>query len=247
MTTNPKPVSPTTAELAEVPRGDTCPGVNRVIAELLSHRFARDASFRLLDIPCGSGVWLGWVQRAFPNATTMGCDIVPPGAAYPDHFIQMDLSQADASTLGEDAFDVVTCVSGVMEFANTGAFLDAVRSVIKDEGVLYLTNDNLLTVKDRLLYLLGGRFGQYRFEYGGDLPTWKITPLQNLLRTVGDAGFRVDSLIYAPSSLADRLWAPMALPLFAVQSLTAGKDQYRPYRSMTSRHYLLVCRPTSLT
>jgi 2-polyprenyl-3-methyl-5-hydroxy-6-metoxy-1,4-benzoquinol methylase len=244
MTTNPKPVSPTIALIADVPRGDTCPGVNRIIAELLSRRFARDASFQLLDIPCGSGDLLAWVARAFSNAAATGCDIVPPSAIDPDHFVEMDLSRADPSQLGETAFDVVTCVSGVMEFANTRAFLDTIRRVIRDDGVLYLTNDNLLTVKDRLLYLLGGRFAQYRYDYGSDLPTWKIMPLQNLLRTVTDAGFRIDDLIYAPRSLSDKLWAPIALPLFAVQKLTSANREYLPYESMTSRHYVLVCRPT---
>ena len=230
-------------KLSQIPRGDTCRGVNRIVIEnLLAHFEGRD--FTILDIACGDGSFLDAVLRLMPDAITYGSDRVEPTSAASKHtFLPTDL-EVDTKPFNDGPFDAITCISGLMEYDNTLTFLQRIRRSIRADGIVLLTNDNLLSVRDRLLYLLQGRFGQYPFNVKTGSPTWKILPLQNLIRLIDQAGFRIDSISYAPPSLTDGLWFPLALPLFALQRLTVpALSLYLPLNALISRHYVLVCRP----
>ncbi|MBV9241585.1 MAG: class I SAM-dependent methyltransferase, partial [Acidobacteria bacterium] len=165
-------------ELADIPRGNTCPGVNRLIIGRLAKRFGRKY-FRILDAPCGTGVFLDALSRVLPAAEVHGCDLVKPGPQSRFIYSRANLENARSASF-DTKFDAITCISGVMEFDNTLSFFKKLRQSITPDGVLFLTNDNLLTVRDRLMYLLQGRFGQYPFNTDAGTPTWKIVPLQNL-------------------------------------------------------------------
>ncbi len=199
----------------------------------------------LLDVPCGRGNLLRHVTKTFPYSTTVGADIAIP-ADLNTRSVRIDGAHSTLSEMGE-IFDVVTCVSGVMEFGNTLAFFEDVRSVIANDGLLLVTNDNLLTVRDRILYFLGGRFGQYPLDLEHETPTWQITPVQNIVRVLRDAGFKIESLSFVPVRKANWLWLPLALPLFIANRLRAkvppAFGELRSLRSLMSRHYVLTCIP----
>jgi hypothetical protein len=241
-------------QLESIPRGNTCPGVNRMIIEHLLSEFERDSAYNLLDIPCGEGEFLDTVKRFFPNTETHGADIKEPPAGFEHGFTKIDGGHFAPSATGPK-FDVVTCISGVMEFDNTLAFFEAVREQIKSEGELIVTNDNLVSARDRLLYLLFGRQRQYKLAIPFDAPTWKIVPLQNLLRILHDAGFEIVNIRYVPPKTSDWLWLPLAMLVYPFQYLhlrMADERQERalmnamfPFTSLLSRHYVVVCRPRS--
>ncbi len=232
-------------EITDVARGETCPGVNRVVLKDLLERFGQ-RDLTILDIACGSGVFLDAVSQYMPEAVTYGCDItdvVNTTSRYA--FLPTDL-EIESKRFADGPFDAITCISGIMEFDNTLMFLKRVRESIREDGIFLVTNDNLLTVRDRLMYLLQGRFGQYPFDVKPASSTWKILPLQNLIRLVDQAGFTLVSISYTEPTAADWLWLPFALPLFILQRLSVrALSAYFPLRGLLSRHYVLACKPRS--
>lgn len=231
--------------MIEIPRGETCEGVNRLILNSLVNRYRRDVDLTILDVPCGRGEFLDVIRQTFPNSRRFGSDIANRCHSL-QHFFEMDANNPTLSNGGE-RFEVVTCISGVMEFANTLLFFQDVRLAMIESGVLYVSNDNLLTVRDRLLYLFAGRFGQYPFSLAPDGSTWKILPIQNLIRILRDAGFEIESLDFVPVNARNWLWLPIALPLtFFARLVTQVREPFLPIvslRALISRHYVLTCRP----
>src|SRR3954451_6460316 len=65
----------TSQDLAEIPRGNTCRGVNRSIIELLLAGGSDLDGSRVLDVPCGRGEFLDTIKRFFPRARTTGADL----------------------------------------------------------------------------------------------------------------------------------------------------------------------------
>jgi len=233
----------------DIPRGDTCPGVNRAVLEHLLSLERDFAGELFLDVPCGRGDFLDTIHLIFPAARTLGADKVRH-ESFAHQFYEFD-AESGKGLDGIGECSVVTCISGVMEFDNTLAFFRSLRRLFDDSALLIVTNDNLLTVRDRLLYAFFGRFGQYRSMPGRRGPTWKMLHLSNLERLLDDAGFRVDKVRYVVGSWTAWLWLPLAVPLYLAQLLyflTAEHDipfdtkrRYYPFVSTLARHYLFVC------
>ncbi|MEP6848706.1 MAG: class I SAM-dependent methyltransferase [Acidobacteriota bacterium] len=237
-------------DLDHIPRGNTAPGVNRMVIDYLSTKIDRDARAAVLDVPCGNGEFIAAVTTIFPSLTAVGADIAPPDR---EGFVKADLSSSEELKF-DPRFDVITSISGVMEFDNTLNFFVRLRENITEDGLLIVTNDNLLSVRDRVLYFFSGRFRQYRMFVADDAPTWKIMPLQNLLRVLKDARFETAEIRYVPAKWAEWLWLPIALPIYLFQSLAFALDRstpsYKekaaryPFASLFSRHYMLICKPS---
>ena len=236
----------------DIPRGDTCPGVNRAIIELLISLERDFAGESFLDVPCGRGEFLDTIRRVFPDARTIGADKVRH-QSFAHEFFQFDAESGKGLDDIKDC-SVVTCISGVMEFDNTLAFFRSLERLSGDNALIIVTNDNLLTVRDRLLYALFGRFGQYRSIPGRRGPTWKMIHLSNLERLLNDAGFRVKEVRYVIANWTTWLWLPLAVPLYLIQLLyflAAERDipfhatlRFFPFVSTLARHYLFVCGKT---
>ncbi|MEP7076408.1 MAG: methyltransferase domain-containing protein [Acidobacteriota bacterium] len=236
-------------DLDHIPRGNTAPGVNRTVIDYLSTKIDRATQAAVLDVPCGNGEFIAAVTTLFPGLTAVGVDIAPPDR---EGFVKADLSSSEELKF-ETRFDVITSISGVMEFDNTLNFLRRLREIIADDGLLIVTNDNLLSVRDRVLYFFSGRFRQYPMFIADDAPTWKILPLQNLMRILRDAGFETAEIRYVPAKWTEWFWLPIALPIYLSQNLAfaLGRDAvpYKekaaryPFVSLFSRHFILICRP----
>jgi len=232
-------------------RGNTCPGVNRTIIEYLLSLKKDLAGEVFFDVPCGEGEFLQAVRSFFPNAKTLGADIKIPLLKFSHDFLQVNGQEKFSLELTEKA-EVITCISGVMEFDNTVLFFEQLRKNLNEKGILIVTNDNLLSVRDRVLYLLFGRFRQYQLFIRNDQPTWKIIPLQNLLRILDESRFEIVEIKYVPVKTAELLWLPLAVLIFLFQTLylrfaekQIGYDEKTsryPFASLLARHYIIVCR-----
>jgi hypothetical protein len=239
------------AKLDQIPRGNTCPGVNRAVIEYLLSSKKNFAGEAVLDVPCGRGEFLGIVKTFFPECETFGADIDPPADGGDHRFLKVDLA-GPGSFASDRAFDLITSISGVMEFDNTLNFLRKLRERITEQGMLIVTNDNLLSARDRILYLSAGRLRQYPMFVADDAPTWKILPLQNLLRILHDSGFEEMEIRYVPAKWSEWLWLPVAAPVYLFQMLSflfgkkdipfKEKAARYPFASLFSRHYIVVCR-----
>jgi hypothetical protein len=76
-------------------------------------------------VPCGVGEFLGQVRRFFPAAQVWVADVhptVPQELSGLASYAFSDLSRVFPFTK-EDAFDVVTSISGIICFANTAQFV----------------------------------------------------------------------------------------------------------------------------
>lgn len=233
----------------EIPTGLSCPGVHRVVVdELLA--LPGPACRRMLDVPCGQGELIGTLRAFFPDADVRGCDIAQPPTLDSRDFRAIDASRP-FTVFPDDAFDVVLSVSGVMEFDNTLQFFETCFRHLRPGGHFIVTNDNSVTVWDRISYLLLGKTRQFEIFVNQGQPTWKVLPLHNMVRLLRDAGFRVAAPKYV--SIERRNWVllPLALLLYPLQALyarrsrnampLAEKQSMYPFRSLLCRHYVLRC------
>ena len=231
--------------LRDIPRGNTCPGVNELILEHILRSSKNAAGLRLLDIPCGKGEFLDTVAKVAPNFKTYGVDISVPSGKTVHEIISADLSRPGMLDLSGQ-FDIVTCISGVMEFDNTLSFFEGIRDLLTHDGEFIVSNDNILSVPDRISYFLFGRFRQYRLRWEPGEPTWKVVTINNLHRILADAGFDVIEVRYVTPKAAEWLWFPIAAIIFAMQRLIERNKatlQMVPFISLFSRHYVLFCQP----
>jgi len=240
------------AKLDAIPRGNTCPGVNRAIIEFLLEGNKDLRGEAVLDAPCGRGEFLDVLKTFFPECRTYGADIVLPKENGDHVLIQADLADEKLLTFAEK-FSLITSISGVMEFDNTLNYFRKICERMAESGLLIVSNDNLMSAKDRCLYFFTGRFRQYPTFVEDDAPTWKILPLQNLLRILHDGGFKAEAIRYVPAKWTEWFWLPVALPIYLTQTLSIAfskkglpynkKTKRYPFVSLFSRHYLVICRP----
>lgn len=240
----------TAPSLRSIPKGNTCHGVHRAVVDHLVGGGRNLASARLLDLPCGDGTLVKTLREFFPGAQVRGADLHLPAVPLPG------LSRVDASrpfSIPGGKFDAITCVSGVMEFDNTRQFFESCRLHLASNGRLIVTNDNLVSVRDRLAYFACGKTRQFELYGTPDRPRWKVIPLQNLLRILHDAGFAVRAIQYVPIRAKDWLLLPLAAALWPGQWLhtrfargrmpQAERRTLFPFSALLSRHYLVVCEP----
>lgn len=239
----------TRPSLEDVPRGNTCAGVNRYIIEHLLAQTRDWSAGRFLDLPCGTGIFLDTLRKFFPGAEIRGADLAAvPGR--PD-IASVDLSRPFA-IFPEGKFDVITSISGVMEFDNTRQFLEACAAHLRNDGRLIVTNDNTVTMRDRLEFLVLGRVRRFRLFVAPNEPTWKQVSIQNLIRILHDAGFVVERIQYLCISWKDWFFLPAAMLLWPLQWLhrklarsglpPALRRSMLPFRALLCRHYVVICR-----
>jgi SAM-dependent methyltransferase len=236
--------------LDQIPKGNTCHGVNRAVIESL---LAHDRSWAgrcILDMPCGAGVLLKVCRDFFPQADVKGADY-----RLPEGFPGNEVAWVDASksfrVFPEMRFDAITSVSGVMEFDNTRQFFESCRAHLKEGGLLVVTNDNVITVRDRLAYLFFARTRQFKLLVTPGEPTWKVILVQNLVRILEDAGFEIRAIRYVSLRAKDWLQLPLALLIWpwqlamrhAEKSAMPGRLRRMmfPFRALLCRHYVVEC------
>lgn len=216
-----------------------------VVLEYLASRGAEWTS--LFDVPCGSGDFLEEVGRRHPGRKLLGADIAAPERRGFD-FIRFDASK-DFPIPPAARFDVITSISGVMEFDNTSGFIRNCLERLNEGGALVVTNDNCFTVRDRLSYLLIGRLRRFPLLLEAGTPTYRHVPLQELCKIFYEQGLRLEKVRYVGFFPEDFLFLPLALllyPLQLVHLLTRRSNVPRPerirlfpFRSLLARHYVL--------
>lgn len=204
----------------------------------------------MLDIPCGEGSFISSLRLFFPNALLRGCDLQKPSNLAEEDFSQIDANHP-FTVFPETKFDFIFSISGVMEFDNTLQFFTHCGNHLRDGGVFLVTNDNVTGIRDRLSYFWFGKPKQYSlFVTQGQL-TWKVIPLSNMVRILQDAGFQIQGISYVSLRWKDWLALPLALLIYPIQFLhmrsantsiaTSLLHEMYPFRSLLSRHYIIVC------
>jgi SAM-dependent methyltransferase len=239
--------------LAKIPRGCTQLGVNHAIVEYLL-ALGDDLSNKwILDIPCGQGELVSVMRGFFPRGNFRGGDLRKPGQLSVEEFAVVD-ARRPFSLFPGNQFDLILSVSGVLEFDNTLQFFESIRNHLADTGIFIVTDDNIVSVRDRLEYLFLGKFRHpYDIFVAKDAQSWKAMPIHNLLRNLLDAGFDVRDIRYIPVRPKDWFLLPLALLILPIQALYVRyrrskvplslRRKMYPFRSLLSRHYFIVCAP----
>jgi spermidine synthase len=75
------------------------------------------------------------------------------------------------NVFAQTKFDLVLSVSGVMEFDNTLQFFEQCKNHLKEGGTLMVTNDNVVSLRDRLSYFWLGKVRPYQVFATQNQPT----------------------------------------------------------------------------
>ncbi|MDP2818892.1 MAG: class I SAM-dependent methyltransferase [Polaromonas sp.] len=242
---------PTSQNLDSIPRGMTCRGVHRAVIEYLLKSGHDLSSSAMLDIPCGQGELISSLRRFFPGADLRGCDLKKPESLASGNFASVDASRPFTVFSGHK-FDYIFSVSGVMEFDNTLQFFESCHQHLRDGGHFVVTNDNIVSMRDRISYFCLGKVRQYHLFVTLGQGGWKVIPIHNMLRILQDAGFRIREVRYVSLLPKDWLMLPFALLVYPFQFLYMNLSRSRipwkeqraiyPFRSLLCRHYIVVCQ-----
>lgn len=246
----PSPVAPA-VDYSQIPRGNTQRHVNRDVLRYLLERSGLRPGGRVLDAPCGEGEFLALLRRHWPSAALSGCDIRPDAPNLPAlHYAQVDLSQPFDMTEAGRPFDLITSISGIMSFGNTRTFVASCARQLGPGGQFLLTNDNVLTVRDRLWYLFTGRVRRFKLLFEPDEGISQLVQHQELRRLLEINGLRVREVSYTSFYVEDLLFVPLALLLYPLQwlyvrglknSASQGlRHQIFGFKSLLYRHYIMV-------
>ncbi|GAA4353535.1 hypothetical protein GCM10023185_14260 [Hymenobacter saemangeumensis] len=243
--------APPTPDYENVPRGNTQKHVNREVLRYLLERSGLSSQSRVLDLSCGDGELLTLLRRYWPQATLVGSDIRSTAPAVPGlYYQQADLSQPFEIAPGAGAFDLVTSVSGVMMFGNTRTFIASSARHVRPGGQLLVTNDNILTMRDRVSYLFTGRVRRFKLLFEADEKITQLVQHQELKRLLEIHGLEVKEVFYTSFYTEDLLYLPLALLIYPFQWLStrrlknstpqALRQQLFGFKSLLCRHYVMI-------
>ncbi len=216
--------------------------------EILKYLQASKPFTTCLEIPAGSGEFLAALQQHFPKAIFFGGDI---RKACCKNFIQFDLTKPFPMK-PTVKFDVIVSISGIMEFDNTAGFIKQCVQHLQEGGLLIISNDNVMTVRDRLSFLLIGRVRRFSLFFTPYQPTYKMIPTQELYKLVQENNLSLENVVYCSIFPEDFLFTPFAVLLFLFHLIylftlrhpipIAIRLKLFPFQSFLFRHYFFACR-----
>jgi 2-polyprenyl-3-methyl-5-hydroxy-6-metoxy-1,4-benzoquinol methylase len=232
----------------KIERGETQKNVNQRILHHLVGKINRNHVFKGLDLPCGSMLFVEYLNKVFPDASIIGADLQRPSKASSHQYIQMDLAK-DFLLKPEEKFDVITSVSGIMMFGNTLNFVSNCVRHLQKGGTFIITNDNFRTIKDKLSILFLGRDRLFKLIYEDTEEVTQQVPIQELVRLLRVNGMTIDKIEYTSFYLKDLIYLPIAVLIYPIQFiyLLRYKTTLRatliqamfPFKHYFCKHYII--------
>jgi len=232
-------------------RGNTEKGVNQTVLDILRSTNDLSQPLVILDIPCGEGGFACHLKEHFPNLRVIGVDryVEPKIGNIEFHKLAAQEFFAQQSSLRTD---VITCISGVVCFDGLETLFASFHRSLRDGGLLILTNDNVMTVRDRLTFLFFGHVRRFRLLYTQHEGNWNLVLPQALWMWLQRSGFRGIRVQYTSIHAKDYLFLPVALVMYAFflpylllkrHPMTIGERlRLFPIATFLCRHYVFVAR-----
>lgn len=107
-------------------------------ARALLSRLSPPPNGRVLDLGCGSGVWLTELLALRQDLTGVGVDIALPPDLAEHRGDRITWVEADAARYEGEPVDVVLCIGASHAFGGLGPTLDAARQHLRPGGQLLL-------------------------------------------------------------------------------------------------------------
>lgn len=230
-----------------VPRGNTQPGVIQKIYDFLSPLNLKPQL--ILDIPCGKGEFLLFLQNIYPTATTVGVDLFEkPLPEIQKQFVKSDMR--DWSFAEGKKFDLIFSVSGIMQCDDLFGFFDKSQRHLSEGGRLLVTNDNIMTLRDRFSFFCFGEVKRFRKYFSRNEGNWNLVLIPALYKHFENYGFQEIEIHYCTLKPEDFLFTPL-IPFFmlldTLHLLMAKSDwpiQKRltvySWRNYLYRHYFIT-------
>lgn len=236
-----------------IPKGNTQPGVLRKIFCLLSKKeeFSTQTPMRVFDVPCGEGEFLITFKSLYPQSEVVGLDLFArPKPEFHGQFISSDMR--DWEKLSSGPFDLITCISGVMQCDDVQGLFEKASQHLKPGGYFLVTNDNVFSARDRITFFLFGFVKRFRKFFGSEEGNWNLVLPQSLLRLYEKNGFENIEVEYCSLRFEDYFFFPVAICLYVldllylmtVKSTWSRRQRYElyPFKSLFARHYIFLGR-----
>lgn len=169
--------------------------LRKVNFDLMARRIeARVPKGRLLEVGCGSGVFLvamrrrGWVVAGLEPHQTSAQDL------RTHHGLDVRAGMLEDAPIQWGPFDAVALLDVIEHLVDPAAALAKVRALLRPGGVLILATPNVASLEHRL-------FGRQWFALQPPDHLWLFSP-DSLRRTVAMAGFDQVSLAASPVAYA---------------------------------------------
>jgi len=240
-------------ENIQIPKGNTQKGANQTVIDF-SKLYLKDnlkSSLNWLDIPCGEGEFGKTVKSVFPDVVVHGVDPFAVNKHPLDQFHQLKAHDY-LRTCAPETYDVVTCISGVMCFDGVEELFQQIHRVLKPGGLFIVTNDNVMTMRDRLSFLFFGRLKRFKIVYETFEGNWNVVLPQGLMMHFERQNFLQPRIQYTAFYFEDWLLLPLALfvyPFFLFGILRSKskwsmskKINLFPLTSLLARHYVMAAR-----
>ena len=235
----------------KVPRGSTQKNVNEVVYAAIQNKLQTEnrKDFSLLDVPCGHGVFADFIKSQYPQSKVVGIDLFESPSA-PKFEFHKTKAQYFLIENKDQKYDVITCISGIMCFDGAGDFFSTIYPALTNGGLFVVTNDNVLTVRDRIHFLIFGHLKRFRLLYATNEGNWNVIMPQGVGMLLERAGFKNIQYKYTAIYVEDFIFLPIALviyPLFALYLLlfkgtktAAQRLKMFPFMSLIARHYVVT-------
>lgn len=233
-------------------KGNTQFGVNLSIIRFLAELSHKKKLKRFLDAPCGQGEFLQNIKTVFPEADIEGHDLYSePHPQVSSYFHKTDLKNLFKDSKGEK-FDVITNISGVMVTDHVSTFIYEAREHLNSQGLLIITNDNILTLRDRFSFLILGHTKRFRLFYSTNEGNWNLVLIQGLWKNLKEQNYELLKVEYLSIYKEDYLWLPVAILIYPILllQLKFGKGDMNfksrkmlfPFKSLLGRHYIIYAQ-----
>lgn len=231
-----------------VPKGNTQKGVNHHVYQLLQQTVDLKKPLKMIDVPCGDGTWAAFIKKNHPEVKMTGVDFFADAGNQ-----SFEFHKASAHEYFRDqkpvSIDVITCISGVMCFDGIVDLFKAFHQSLNSGGLLVVTNDNFMTVRDRLSFLFFGQFKRFKLCYEKNEGNWNSVLPQALQMLFVRYEFKNIKVKYTSTYTEDYLFLPIAIliyPVFFIYLMTrkgpmtrAERKKLFPFQSLLARHYVI--------
>lgn len=235
----------------QILRGETQKNVNYNVLRYITDTFKKDDPLNVLDLPCGSMIFLRYMRMFFTTAVLLGADIKSSPFQSGIQSVEMDLTKE--FTIPEDEkFDLITSISGVMMFSNTLNFISNCAQRLKENGTFIITNDNSSTIIDKLAFLFLGRYRIFKPIYEDSEELTQNISIQELCRLLRTNGLVIEKIKYTSFYLKDLIYFPLTILIFPLQWIYIRRcktklsydliKQMFSFRHYFCKHYIIIAR-----
>jgi SAM-dependent methyltransferase len=235
----------------QVPKANTQRHVSQTVFQFLEKFGELKNSKFIIDVPCGEGQFSKFLKDTYPAIDVVGVDGFAENTSQFLNFKAMKAQEFFRTVQPKNA-DAITCISGVMCFDGLDELFVSFRDSLKRDGILVVTNDSVMTVRDRLNFLVFGRLKRFKLNLSANEGNWNVVMPQAIWMHLQKNKFVIEDVKYTSIYLEDWILLPLALlfyPLFLASVLLSSGDisrkdrmKFFPFISLLARHYVIVAR-----